>query len=73
MSNTTNPPLVNSVRYKIYIIFFVCFCEFSENFPSYGMSENNVDKYLGVGYLARSDIEFKKLAGRGITIIIADG
>nr|BAK03025.1 predicted protein [Hordeum vulgare subsp. vulgare] len=53
MSNTTNPPLVNSI--------------------SYGMSENNVDKYLGDGYLARSDIEFRKLAGRGITIIIADG
>eukprot|EP00698_Gefionella_okellyi_P004810 TRINITY_DN14450_c0_g1_i1.p1 TRINITY_DN14450_c0_g1~~TRINITY_DN14450_c0_g1_i1.p1 ORF type:complete len:715 (-),score=163.16 TRINITY_DN14450_c0_g1_i1:31-2175(-) len=40
---------------------------------SYGMSEGNVDKYLGQGYLARSDIEFMKLALRGITVIIACG
>ena len=37
------------------------------------MSEDNVDKYLGKGYMARSDVEFQKLAVRGITIIIADG
>jgi len=53
MSNTANPPMVNSL--------------------SYGMSENNVDTYLGKGYLMRSDKEFMKLAVRGITIIIADG
>jgi tripeptidyl-peptidase-1 len=40
---------------------------------SYGMSAANVDPYLGKGYLARSDVEFKKLALRGFTIIIADG
>jgi len=28
------------------------------------MTEGNVDKYLGKGYLARSDIEFQKLALR---------
>jgi tripeptidyl-peptidase-1 len=43
------------------------------NSLSYGMSEVNVDKYLGRGYLARADFEFKKLALRGITIIIASG
>lgn len=43
------------------------------NSLSYGMSEINVDKYLGKGYLDRSDFEFKKLALRGITIIIASG
>jgi hypothetical protein len=53
MSNTENPPLVNSL--------------------SYGMTEENVNTYLGPGYLARSDVEFQKLALRGITIIIADG
>eukprot|EP00029_Vermamoeba_vermiformis_P010654 TRINITY_DN5658_c0_g1_i1.p1 TRINITY_DN5658_c0_g1~~TRINITY_DN5658_c0_g1_i1.p1 ORF type:complete len:720 (-),score=191.89 TRINITY_DN5658_c0_g1_i1:67-2226(-) len=53
MSNTANPPVVNSL--------------------SYGMSERNVDTYLGKGYVLRSDTEFKKLATRGITIIIADG
>ncbi|ELR18532.1 sedolisinlike peptidase [Acanthamoeba castellanii str. Neff] len=53
MSNTENPPQVNSL--------------------SYGMTEVNVDKYLGKGYLARADFEFKKLALRGITIIIASG
>ncbi len=70
MSNTANPPIVNSL--------------------SYGMSERNVDTYLGkgmkqksstkiksnwyvLGYILRSDTEFKKLATRGITIIIADG
>eukprot|EP01119_Soliformovum_irregulare_P003789 TRINITY_DN14857_c0_g1_i1.p1 TRINITY_DN14857_c0_g1~~TRINITY_DN14857_c0_g1_i1.p1 ORF type:complete len:713 (-),score=198.18 TRINITY_DN14857_c0_g1_i1:20-2158(-) len=40
---------------------------------SYGMSENNVDTYLGLGYLARSDVEFQKLANLGLTVIIADG
>jgi subtilase family serine protease len=70
MSDTANPPIVNSL--------------------SYGMSERNVDTYLGkgknshflfwslylttnLGYVLRSDTEFKKLATRGITIIIADG
>eukprot|EP01027_Heterolobosea_sp_BB2_P017083 GEZU01024228.1.p1 GENE.GEZU01024228.1~~GEZU01024228.1.p1 ORF type:complete len:298 (+),score=104.59 GEZU01024228.1:190-1083(+) len=43
------------------------------NSLSYGMTEDNVDKYLGKGYLARSDVEFMKLALRGITIIIACG
>ncbi len=43
------------------------------NSLSYGMTETNVDLYLGAGYLNRSDIEFQKLAARGITIIIADG
>jgi subtilase family serine protease len=43
------------------------------NSLSYGMTEVNVDKYLGKGYLARADFEFKKLALRGITIIIASG
>jgi subtilase family serine protease len=43
------------------------------NSLSYGMTESNVDYYLGKGYLARSDVEFQKLALRGITIIIADG
>eukprot|EP01113_Clastostelium_recurvatum_P024683 TRINITY_DN2946_c0_g1_i1.p1 TRINITY_DN2946_c0_g1~~TRINITY_DN2946_c0_g1_i1.p1 ORF type:complete len:771 (+),score=171.84 TRINITY_DN2946_c0_g1_i1:2082-4394(+) len=43
------------------------------NSLSYGMTEGNVDTYLGKGYLARSDIEFQKLALMGITIIIASG
>ncbi|EFA79323.1 peptidase C53 family protein [Heterostelium album PN500] len=43
------------------------------NSLSYGMTEINVDTYLGQGYLARSDIEFVKLASRGITVIIASG
>jgi len=43
------------------------------NSLSYGMTEGNVDTYLGAGYLARSDIEFQKLASRGITVIIACG
>ena len=37
------------------------------NSLSYGMTETNVDKYLGAGYLNRSDVEFMKLATRGIT------
>ncbi|ELR22022.1 Prokumamolisin, activation domain containing protein [Acanthamoeba castellanii str. Neff] len=53
MSETENPPQVNSL--------------------SYGMAEINVDTYLGKGYLARSDFEFKKLALRGITLIFASG
>lgn len=53
VSQTANPPLVNSL--------------------SYGMTERNVDTYLGQGYLNRSDYEFMKLALRGLTIIIADG
>eukprot|EP01112_Ceratiomyxa_fruticulosa_P005706 TRINITY_DN1655_c0_g1_i5.p1 TRINITY_DN1655_c0_g1~~TRINITY_DN1655_c0_g1_i5.p1 ORF type:complete len:736 (+),score=147.15 TRINITY_DN1655_c0_g1_i5:518-2725(+) len=53
ISNTANPPIVNSL--------------------SYGMTEGNVDTYLGNGYLKRSDQEFMKLALMGITIIIADG
>merc|ERR1711991_950388 len=43
------------------------------NSLSYGMAEENVDLYLGKGYLARSDVEFQKLAARGLTVIIADG
>jgi len=43
------------------------------NSLSYGMTEMAVDLFLGQGYLNRSDVEFKKLALRGITIIIADG
>jgi len=43
------------------------------NSLSYGMSEGNVDFYLGKGYVARSDVEFQKLAMMGLTIIIADG
>ncbi len=43
------------------------------NSLSYGMSEANVDPYLGPGYTARSDVEFQKLALMGLTIIIADG
>ncbi|EGG16273.1 peptidase C53 family protein [Cavenderia fasciculata] len=43
------------------------------NSLSYGMTEGNVDYYLGQGYLVRSDIEFAKLALRGITVIIACG
>lgn len=43
------------------------------NSLSYGMSEGNVDYYLGKGYVARSDVEFQKLALQGLTIIIADG
>lgn len=43
------------------------------NSISYGMVAENVDKFLGKGYLARSDVEFMKLAVMGITIIIADG
>jgi tripeptidyl-peptidase-1 len=40
---------------------------------SYGMPEDKVDKAFGAGYLARSDVEFQKLAVRGLTIIIACG
>eukprot|EP00026_Physarum_polycephalum_P003767 Phypoly_transcript_03781.p1 GENE.Phypoly_transcript_03781~~Phypoly_transcript_03781.p1 ORF type:complete len:566 (+),score=94.40 Phypoly_transcript_03781:39-1700(+) len=43
------------------------------NSLSYGMTETAVDTFLGSGYLNRSDVEFQKLALRGITIIIADG
>jgi len=43
------------------------------NSLSYGMTESHVDTYLGSGYLARSDVEFQKLASMGLTIIIADG
>eukprot|EP01127_Copromyxa_protea_P001572 TRINITY_DN11533_c0_g1_i1.p1 TRINITY_DN11533_c0_g1~~TRINITY_DN11533_c0_g1_i1.p1 ORF type:complete len:717 (+),score=180.81 TRINITY_DN11533_c0_g1_i1:33-2183(+) len=43
------------------------------NSISYGMTAINVDKYLGKGYLVRSDIQFMKLAAMGITVIIADG
>jgi len=43
------------------------------NSLSYGMTESHVDTYLGPGYLARSDVEFKKLALRGITVLIASG
>lgn len=37
------------------------------------MTETHVDKYLGAGYLERSDAEFAKLAALGLTVIIADG
>jgi len=40
---------------------------------SYGMTEDNVDYYLGAGYLKRSDTEFQKLASLGLTVIIACG
>ena len=40
---------------------------------SYGMSAANVDPYLGAGYLARSDVEFQKLALMGLTVLIASG
>jgi tripeptidyl-peptidase-1 len=43
------------------------------NSISYGMPARMVDQYLGKGYLARSDIEFQKLATQGLTIVIADG
>jgi len=43
------------------------------NSLSYGMDAKNVDKYLGQGYLARSDVEFQKLSLMGITLIFADG
>ncbi len=36
-------------------------------FCRYGMTETNVDQFLGAGYLNRSDAEFMKLALRGIT------
>eukprot|EP01101_Sappina_pedata_P004078 TRINITY_DN1672_c0_g1_i1.p1 TRINITY_DN1672_c0_g1~~TRINITY_DN1672_c0_g1_i1.p1 ORF type:complete len:725 (+),score=304.26 TRINITY_DN1672_c0_g1_i1:48-2222(+) len=40
---------------------------------SYGMPEDTVEPFFGNGYLARSDVEFQKLALRGMTIIIACG
>jgi len=43
------------------------------NSISYGMPEKLVDMFFVPGYLARSDIEFQKLAVQGITLIIADG
>merc|ERR1712137_726047 len=43
------------------------------NSLSYGMTEGNVDKYLGSGYLNRTNTELQKLALQGLTIIIADG
>jgi len=43
------------------------------NSISYGIAAKLVDQFLGQGYLARSDIEFQKLAIQGITIIIAAG
>jgi len=43
------------------------------NSVSYGIAAKLVDMFLGQGYLARSDIEFQKLALQGITILIADG
>ena len=41
------------------------------NSISYGVAEVLVDKLLGKGYLARADLEFKKLAIRGISGLIA--
>ena len=41
------------------------------NSISYGVAEALVDKFLGKGYLARADHEFKKLALRGISVLIA--
>jgi len=41
------------------------------NSISYGVAEALVDKFLGQGYLARADHEFKKLALRGISVLIA--
>eukprot|EP00007_Cunea_sp_BSH-02190019_P008949 CAMPEP_0174239518 /NCGR_PEP_ID=MMETSP0417-20130205/14990_1 /TAXON_ID=242541 /ORGANISM="Mayorella sp, Strain BSH-02190019" /LENGTH=707 /DNA_ID=CAMNT_0015318467 /DNA_START=134 /DNA_END=2257 /DNA_ORIENTATION=- len=43
------------------------------NSLSYGMTETNVDLYLGKGYLSRTEVEFQKMAARGLTVIIADG
>jgi tripeptidyl-peptidase I len=43
------------------------------NSASYGMTSQNVDKYLGPGYLAASLKEFQKQALRGLTIVIASG
>ncbi|KAK5577419.1 hypothetical protein RB653_002360 [Dictyostelium firmibasis] len=43
------------------------------NSLSYGMTEGNVDTYLGNGYMARSETEFAKLAARGLTVVIASG
>jgi tripeptidyl-peptidase-1 len=43
------------------------------NSISYGIAAKLVDLFLGQGYLARSDIEFQKLATQGITVLIADG
>lgn len=37
------------------------------------MAERNVDKYLGDGYVARSNVEFQKLALQGVSLIFADG
>jgi subtilase family serine protease len=43
------------------------------NSLSYGMTEDHVDAYQGKGYLKRSDVEFAKLAAKGLTVIIASG
>lgn len=37
-----------------------------------GMTAANVDKFLGKGYLLRSDVEFAKLAAMGLTVMYAD-
>jgi len=37
------------------------------------MAVVQVDVYLGQGYLARSDVEFQKLAVMGLTLLFADG
>lgn len=40
---------------------------------SYGMSERHVDKYLGAGYVVRSETEFVKMAVLGLTVIFSSG
>jgi tripeptidyl-peptidase-1 len=41
------------------------------NSLSYGMGSAYVDQYLGVGYLARADIEFQKLGLLGVSVIFS--
>jgi len=43
------------------------------NSLSYGMTERNVDKFLGQGYMARCETQLQVLASLGLTVIIASG
>ena len=43
------------------------------NSLSYGQPADTVDEYLGKGYMARSEVEFAKLAARGLSLVIACG
>ncbi|KAF2078698.1 hypothetical protein CYY_000069 [Polysphondylium violaceum] len=43
------------------------------NSLSYGMTERNVDKYQGQGYMARCETQLQILAGLGLTVVIASG